>query len=330
MADTGQPTTILLIGYGRAGRIHHNCYPDCVSLVGIVDPELKELSPDVAIYDTIEEVSATAPEFVDVATPTETHLDIASRVTERFPSASLLIEKPICKPTEIDRMEELATVRDAPTFVQENYLTSKITAFVCSVLSFYNVNIDKICMDFSKSRAMNRLGGRFVDTSWGTWGYEGPHMIALLQQVSGQSPDSWTIQHTASVDAGFSISSGYETTCTATLLSSTCEAQLYTSVEGLCADGSLIGPTSERRRRWLRVKGRQTTVDAWFDPVPGLASPYGVVFVDHKGNQWFRVLRDDSVHRMLITLLDDESTNKATARPADKHLSNLRLLDKIR
>lgn len=105
---SGQPLRVLVAGYGFAGGgIHHPLIRtvDDLTVTGIVTGDADrcrlalERDPSVAVYETAEE-ALTADRFdvVVIATPNDTHADLALRAIEY--GAAIVVDKPLAPTTD--------------------------------------------------------------------------------------------------------------------------------------------------------------------------------------------------------------------------------------
>lgn len=330
ISSSKQSTRVLLIGYGRAGQLHRKCYPDFVSLIGIVDPDIKIPLEGPRVHENLAMVDQSKVDYIDIATPTATHLEILKDCMTRFDKTPILVEKPLCGPNEIKETRELIDSYDAPVYVQENYWASSAISIIKYLLDYYDVNIKKVRIDFSKNRFLSNINGRFVDNTWGLWGYEGPHIVAILEAVTGHQPSDWTVKGAESYKMSLGLNTNNETVSTAKLTNSKFDTLLHTSVRGICADGSVIAPTDDERRRYLSIQGAEVTIDTYFDPVPFLPKLYTGVTISQKRGSHLILARDDSLGGMLSAVFDNHSEIRNIRRNATEHLENLTLLNQIR
>ena len=93
---------IVVVGFGLAGRDHVKALEQVpgATVVAIVDPEVSRavtfLERHVPVYPTVLDAkSHHHADLVVVASPTPTHARVCDEVTEHFPAAELLVEKPV-------------------------------------------------------------------------------------------------------------------------------------------------------------------------------------------------------------------------------------------
>jgi len=106
---------VVLVGFGRMGRNHFRVMMDhpLVDLVAVIDPFVLEPTNQVLIPErvqaltTLEELIGTEFDALVVATPTQTHFNVAKQAL--FFKKPILVEKPICStPEEGEELTRLA------------------------------------------------------------------------------------------------------------------------------------------------------------------------------------------------------------------------------
>lgn len=131
----------------------------------------------------------TAASDVDawiISTPTDTHLQVVGEILERTPAARMLVEKPVCEPRDLPRLEQfILDHQDACIVVNDVYEHSlAVRHFARLAHEYHNTDpIRKITVEFTKNRKLDADQGRFIDTSYGDVGYEWFHMLAVLRSL---------------------------------------------------------------------------------------------------------------------------------------------------
>ncbi len=330
--SVGNKQRVLLIGYGAAGRMHRDCYPDRVKVGAVVEKESDKMPEDVPVYEGIDAISDDDFDLVDIAVPTDLHHEVFEKVSRTFPSKPILVEKPLCVPDAIERIEELVEAHSNDVFVNENYRSSRIVEKMIEVRDMYGVSDPEISISFCKNRYMDNLSDRFVDLEWGIWGYEGPHIIAILTQLTGIEPRHWDVK--TSVELSFQLTAIERPTqglAQATLTSGEVDAHLYTSTNGLLSDGTFISPASETRHRIAKIADGDVTITGEFEPVPGIERPQGRVTVEMADEHREWIVHDDSLGRHLDRVIAGKgTTGDRQEMSIGKSIDVLRLLRSIR
>ncbi len=88
-----------VVGVGAMGQNHARVYSEVAELVGVADMDVATASKIAKRFggtavSTVEELLKLRPDAVTVATPTETHFEVASRLLEA--GVHVLVEKPLC------------------------------------------------------------------------------------------------------------------------------------------------------------------------------------------------------------------------------------------
>jgi predicted dehydrogenase len=101
--------TAILIGLGEAGETHLEVMVriPAIAVMSAVDkaPRSEVLSQEktfkllndnkIPLYNSLADVGQSQPDIVVIATPTPTHAKVCDDVTECFPEATILVEKPV-------------------------------------------------------------------------------------------------------------------------------------------------------------------------------------------------------------------------------------------
>jgi predicted dehydrogenase len=181
----------VVIGYGNAARIHGDTFPEAET-IGVVetDPQKRKAAESLGLkaYKSLGEVVANrlAPDYFDVATPTDLHLSDVKSILLSYPTANILVEKPVCESYQTAAFEALwKKSTSAKISVNENYKSSKIVKTIAKYVEDYEIKRPKISIEFSKNRILDVEKGRFIDECMGAFGYEGPHMLTCLMGTDG-------------------------------------------------------------------------------------------------------------------------------------------------
>ena len=101
MAENNKKPRVLLIGMGKMGSNHLRVLlaEKSLTLVGVVEPIVKNDAPDgIKYFKSLSEVPTDSYDAAIVATPTETHYEVAKKLLEL--KKPLLVEKPLASTSE--------------------------------------------------------------------------------------------------------------------------------------------------------------------------------------------------------------------------------------
>lgn len=182
----------VVIGYGNAARIHKNTFPEA-EIIGAFDNDSKkveELRKDSQIffYRSLEEMLHCSPEpdYFDVSTPTDSHFVVVKEILSKYPAARILVEKPVCMPSEIEELRKLEKKnKEARITVNENYMSSQVAQNVRRYTEEVGMKNPDVSIEFSKNRIPDVEKGRFLDKELFAFGYEGPHMLTCVNSLNG-------------------------------------------------------------------------------------------------------------------------------------------------
>src|SRR4051794_41125810 len=96
MAENKNKVRVLLLGAGRMGSNHLRVLSaeKALHLVGVVEPNLKiDLPEGIRRFPSVAEVDPASFDAAIIATPTETHFDVAKELIKL--KKNLLVEKPL-------------------------------------------------------------------------------------------------------------------------------------------------------------------------------------------------------------------------------------------
>ncbi len=289
-----------VIGYGNAARIHKNTFPEA-EMIGVFDNDpqkIKEFqTSQMYFYRSLEEMLMCGPEpdYFDVTTPTDSHFSVVKEILSQYPAARILVEKPVCMPSETEKLRMLEKkFEKAKLVVNENYMSSQVTQKIRKYVEEFEMKRPSISIEFSKNRIPDVEKGRFLDKELGAFGYEGTHMETC---VVGSGGDRRIKEITNSVFRPMMLSNG-------NVVEDQGEALLdYRAKDGSFVHffTSMIGNTDVRlpdsdklpkyniknpdeRYRVMLVEERFVTVGGIFEPMPNKPRGQSIVFVYQNGN----------------------------------------------
>lgn len=290
-----------VIGYGNAARIHKNTFPEA-EMIGVFDNDPKKIEefrkdPQMYFYRGLEEMLMCSPEpdYFDVTTPTDSHFTVVKEILSKYPAARILVEKPVCLPSETEELRKLEKrFKEAKISVNENYMSSKVIRRVRENYEELGMDRPQVSIEFSKNRIPDVEKGRFLDKELGAFGYEGPHMLTC---VIGSGGDKRMKQINNSTFKPMILSDG-----------KAIEEQGEAILDYRANDGSsvhfftsMIGNTDvmlpgsdklpkyniknpEERYRVMLVRENLMTVGGIFEPIPSKPRGNGMVFIYDNGD----------------------------------------------
>jgi hypothetical protein len=190
--NTVRTTTCVRIGYGAIAQLHEQKLRalgvETLAVIEI-DPRKRQAAAaaGLSVASSCEEVAHLAPDFWDVCVPTPHHVGVLDAISRIDPRASVLVEKPVCQYSDIGRLREILATFGGRIVVNENYHRSAVTSAVKLIAKRkLKLRIRRIMVEMTKNREHDFERGRFVDDEFGALGYEGPHMMTILQHLGDE------------------------------------------------------------------------------------------------------------------------------------------------
>jgi predicted dehydrogenase len=290
------------IGYGMIAQIHQQKLDAMgVETLAVVEthPERRRAAERAGfqVAARCAEVVHLKPTFWDICVPTQYHANILEAIAACDTQANILIEKPICRFTDIPRIEEIMRQLSGRVVVNENYCSSAVTECVHQIVTQRDIKISFIAVEMSKHRGTDFANGRFVDEEFGAIGYEGPHLLAIVQHLG----EHYLPGHVVDIlveDALIPSATG-ELTLLAEqggidltyLTAAGIEVNLYTSLIGslkyvlpLNQLDTKIPYGATTRHRVLKVTGTDAYGDVyqivgWYEPIKGWSRNQGAIAI---------------------------------------------------
>lgn len=197
---------VIQVGNGNVAKMHRQVFPQEVETIAVVDtnPQKREQAekegfPTFSDIDSMSSHLLRQVDFWDICVPDEWHLPVMKRLLERG-AGRILVEKPICVPSQIETMEDLLSrFSGVQICVEESYLSSTVVESVKEQIEKYGLTRPTILMEQSKNRMQDIIGGRFIDKELGVFALEVPHSLTV---VAGTGNKRWpaTIQEVSLED----------------------------------------------------------------------------------------------------------------------------------
>jgi hypothetical protein len=200
-----QPTCIR-VGYGAITQIHQQK----LDTLGVRTLAIVETHPQrrmaaqragLRVATNCAEVAHLRPTFWDICVPTQYHVDILETITACDPRANILIEKPICRYTDIPQLEHVLRQFCGQMVVNENYCSSAVTEYARQAIEQLDIQIEQIVVEMTKHRGADVASGRFIQCGTVRFGVD-PATSALDLWCKAHDLDNLYV-----VDASFMPSS---------------------------------------------------------------------------------------------------------------------------
>ncbi|MFF3014550.1 Gfo/Idh/MocA family oxidoreductase [Streptomyces sp. NPDC057939] len=340
------PATCAIAGYGVMGRMHRAKLAALgVRTVVVVDPRAagRVLPCGARVVATVDEVPRPGDlDLWSICVPTIAHAPLFRQIGRVAPEADVIVEKPVCAPSAVHDMVRLLAGHRGRVAVDEHYGSSAVLAEVARVLSTRALTVTRVAVEMTKHRGRDRARGRFEDRALGALGYEGPHLLGVLDSLGQRlgtpmgpdGPVAASFRGTWDADGappqeGAEI--GYRS-------AAGCEVVLYTSLVGrprLSAPGLRpIAYGSDLRHRVIEVRatdrrGRCWLVTGAFEPVAGRLRNEGTVTVLCDGRPLGPPLTvpDDPLDRHLRRILRYFGGRAPNPAPPGRCIDHVALLD---
>jgi nucleotide sugar dehydrogenase len=342
--------TCVRVGLGVSGDIHHQALSRLgVRTIAVLDSDpdrrIAKAAPDMPAFASYAEVAAHSPGFWDVCVPTSVHPEVFQAIIAADPEANILIEKPLCDFADLPEVSQLLARHRGRVVVHENYASSAVPAAVAERVRDLGLRLTGVWSEMSKNRTRDFLEGRFVDEYLGSFGYEGTHLLTVVEAMGRDDldgePGDVTMTDLTLPDGTTLARQG---TASVTLPGSQdCPVRLYTSVDGAIGHPHRPYAPSGRqipaddiatRYRVLCAQGADADgqsyhVAGFFEPVSGQPRGLGVLATYRNGVQIGEpeVMDDDTVTKHLkrtIAYFGGDPDNPFPVARAIRHVQYLR------
>ena len=178
---------VIQVGNGNVAKMHRDCFITRATVIAIVetDPAKRKLA-ETGGFTTFPDIASVPLELMekvelwDICVPDESHLPAMRDILERD-FKKILVEKPICQPSQIPAMEKLLEdFTDAKICVEETYASSQVVATIRDMCEKYHIFHPHIVMEQSKNRGQDIVNGRFIDKELGVFALEVPHSLSAI------------------------------------------------------------------------------------------------------------------------------------------------------
>ena len=173
-----------IIGYGKAGRLYAQCFEKMGHTVRIIDSNQTEYSSLTHFLSSPVDL----PEYWVVSSPTSQHLIHLSEILKADPHARVFLEKPAVAKGELSSLQNLLSqYPNAKICINDVYGLSPIVQEWSKKIEEKKLisSLCRISIELSKNRTLDEQNGRFIDTEFGVFGYEGFHLLSILRSALG-------------------------------------------------------------------------------------------------------------------------------------------------
>jgi len=178
---------VIQIGNGNVAKMHRECFTEKAMVTAVIEtnPAKRKLAEDAGLpaFPDIASLSAELMEKVDlwdICVPDEGHYPMMKKILE-MGFKKILVEKPICQPSQIPAMRKL--LEDFPgaqICVEETYASSEVVRIIREQSNKCGMIRPKIWMEQSKNRMQDIINGRFIDKELGVFALEVPHSLTAV------------------------------------------------------------------------------------------------------------------------------------------------------
>ncbi|QWI72982.1 Gfo/Idh/MocA family oxidoreductase (plasmid) [Bacillus mycoides] len=308
--------SVLIIGYGKIGKIKAEIWKQCGANVFVSDITKKRIeSVRMDGFSVDEALFHKAYNFVDICTPSSTHIEVLRRIivnNVRFDR--VVIEKPLFnniqeKRTLYELLDNDASLREK-IIVNEQYYRSKVIKLLQEKLLKDKVKHIKITM--SKNRKRDNQNGRFVDNDIGAYGIELPHILAILEMLDKPIDSSVMVNNVLYVDSDDENNQGilieYVTKNDTTVVINSFLGDFKISTENKISDNKIID-------RSLLIEGDGFAHRVILDPHPS----HERLLTELNWGDESTLIRDDMLTENISDIISDNIVDGCKLEHAIKH-----------
>jgi hypothetical protein len=332
------------IGYGHIARWHEQKLSELgVETVGIIEKNINKSllanSHGHLIFSSYEEAAKHNPIFWDICTSTESHVAVIEDILRVSPFANILVEKPICQYSQIERLRGVLKGFYGKITINENYSSSRVTEIVRDIVRQSGMSPTKIISEMSKNRTSDNINGRFLDKEHFAFGYEGTHIITNVLSISddyypvSNFEVAYSDMYLADIQSNTTCRLPYQGAVMKSYISkNNTKIVLHSSMEGKI--GFLFPhspynthhiPANDGNTRYrilaITDEAKKMTVVGYYEPVINLPRATGMVAVLEHGKlkECISPIADDTIGLLLRRAIDyfnDKGKNPYTLSQA--------------
>lgn len=165
---------ILLVGKGKASKLHTSCYDKSGYVINKYYADIDEGIEEVITKNNLDKSNL----IIDIVTPKEVFLDIID-TCERLGLYDIIIEKPFVVEDDFFLKHPKLKI-----IMVQNYMYSSVTNYVKKYLEDNKLVVKSISTNFSKNRISESLSGRgMVSKVTENYEIEVPHQVYICDYL---------------------------------------------------------------------------------------------------------------------------------------------------
>lgn len=290
---------VIQVGNGNVAKMHRQVFPEGATVTAVVeiDPNKRQLAtaeglasfPDI---DSLPKRMMTEVDLWDICVPDENHYPVTKKLLE-MGFKKILVEKPICQPSQIPEMRKLLKkFPNAKICVEDTYASSLVVEIIRKMCEKYQVFHPIIIMEQSKNRTQDIIDGRFIDEELGVFALEVPHCLTAIT-ATGDKRSPATIQSVSLYDMELPSGKILPRQGRGRIAYRTrdgCEVVILSAMDGgvLCPLREIYAPTAipfgdPTRYRLMFLEEDAYRIIGQFEPIPGYPRFIGRILVYKDG-----------------------------------------------
>ena len=305
----------VVIGFGCMSKLHiQKLIENNIDVLGVFDKDdhKKRLirADGFEAFSSYKKAFEKRPDFWDVCVPTQFHLESLESIVSIDPEANIIMEKPICLPTQINRVKLLLRKFNGKIVIGENYKYSKITKIVKKFTGLLSSSPTKIISEMSKNRTLDFKCGRFSDENLFALGYEGTHLLTNVLEISESyiPAEIMSVKYKDMVleNEGVKLVKKNQGEAKVEYFTKNrTKIVLYTSLTGdignyysMCfKNRQVLKKNHDVRYRILAIENANENIVGFYPPLPGMNKTQGSVFFIENGKIKYEVssIQDDTL-----------------------------------
>lgn len=333
---------VIQIGNGRVSAMHRNCFPEGIVVIAAIDTNPKNQGEEFPVFPDINSIPRGLlgeADLWDICVPDEYHLPAIKEVLARG-AQKILVEKPICIPSQIEEMEALLTgLSGIEVCVEETYASSKVVKVVREQSEKCGILRPQILIEQSKNRMEDITKGRFIDRELGVFGLEIPHSLTVVVGTGNKRLPS-IIQHVSLEDMRLpsgQILPRQGKGAISYLTEDGCQVKMVSAMNGevLHPLPELNAPTvipfgSPVRYRVLVLEEKEYRIIGQFEPIPDWPRFRGRVLVLKSGECLETIeVEDKPMNEHIARAIRYFKGEEENPAPATKALSLVKFLGEV-
>lgn len=187
---------VLIIGYGKIGKIKSYLWSENVSNVYIYDKKIKNISNNDSGFIFLNEILDLKIDYIDISTPSSTHIQVLEEVlSSNIRFEKIIIEKPLFNDSK-SHQALLNLLNNYPEIIKKIFVNEQYYSSVAIKELKEKITMDKvqeIHIEMSKNRLEDTYKGRFFDEDLETYGIELPHIMSVLDSLNVNNFENFEI-----------------------------------------------------------------------------------------------------------------------------------------